>query len=148
MSLDVYLSLPGVQVAVEARIFIREDGGTKELTRAEWDARFPGREPFTVAPEDSEEVYSANITHNLNQMADAAGIYEALWRPEEIGVTHAAQLIEPLSAGLVLLRSDPARFATLNPSNGWGSYDGLVAFVADYLEACCNNPSAEVSVSR
>jgi hypothetical protein len=148
MSLDVCLTLPGVSVSVEARIFIREDGQNKELTRAEWDARYPGREPYTVASEDSEEVYSANITSNLYKMAKEAGIGEALWSPDEVGYTHAAQLIEPLSAGLELLRSDPARFTAFNPSNGWGSYDGLVRFIAGYLEACCNNPTAEVSVSR
>lgn len=148
MSLDVYLKLPGVQVAIEAKIYIREDGQTREITRAEWDARYPGRAPFTVASEETEDVYSANITHNLNQMADAAGIYQALWRPEEIGITHARQLIEPLRSGLETLRSDPARFSALNPSNGWGSYDRLVRFIMDYLEACCNYPTAEVSVSR
>ena len=31
--------------------------------------------------EKEEYVYGANITHNLGQMADKAGIYEALWRP-------------------------------------------------------------------
>lgn len=31
------------------------------------------------------EVFSANITHNLGEMADKAGIYKACWRPEEIG---------------------------------------------------------------
>lgn len=34
----------------------------------------------------SGEGYSANITHNLGAMAEAAGIYLALWRPEEIGI--------------------------------------------------------------
>lgn len=29
-------------------------------------------------------VYAANVTHNLNRMADAAGIYLPLWRPEEM----------------------------------------------------------------
>lgn len=27
-------------------------------------------------------IFSANITHNLNAMAEAAGIYKHLWRPE------------------------------------------------------------------
>jgi hypothetical protein len=149
MSLDVYLTLPGVQVQIqEPRIFIREGGQNKEITRAEWDARYPDREPFTVASEDSETVYSGNITHNLNKMAAEAGIHEALWRPEEIGITHARQLIEPLKTGLALLKSDPARFKALNPSNGWGTYEGLRQFVADYLVACKEYPSAEVSVSR
>ena len=31
-----------------------------------------------------EEVYGANITHNLGKMAAEAGIYEALWRPYQL----------------------------------------------------------------
>lgn len=94
------------------------------------------------------EIYSRNITHNLNRMADEAGIYKHLWRPDEIGITKASQLIEPLTTGLALLRSDPARFKAFNPANGWGDYDGLVSFVVEYLSACIANPDAEVTVSR
>lgn len=49
-------------------------------------------------------VYSANITHNLGKMADEASIYYALWRPDEIGITKAGQLIIPLREGLLLLK--------------------------------------------
>lgn len=94
------------------------------------------------------QVYSANITHNLNTMAEEAGIYEHLWRPEEIGIDKAAQLIEPLRNGLKLLRSDPSRFQKHNPSNGWGAYEHLVSFVEGYLRACEENPDADVSVWR
>lgn len=97
---------------------------------------------------DDKTVYTANITHNLNRMASEAGIYEYLWRPDEIGVTKAEQLIEPLRDGLALLKSEPDRFKAFNPENGWGSYDGLVGFVKQYLAACQENPEAEVSVSR
>ena len=45
-------------------------------------------------------VFDANITHNLCAMAEEAGIYKACWRPEEIGITKAAQLIEPLRNGI------------------------------------------------
>lgn len=93
-------------------------------------------------------VYDRNITHNLNRMARAAGVYEHLWRPEEIGVTKAEQLIEPLRAGLAKLLGEPDHFRTFNPPNGWGSYEGLVEFVQEYLSACEENPDAEVSVSR
>lgn len=97
---------------------------------------------------DGEEVYSQNITHNLNTMSDAAGIYKHLWRPEEIEITKAEQLIDPLTIGLGLLRSDPKKFKSLNPQNGWGTYDGLVSFVEDYLDACMRFPEASVRVSR
>ena len=38
---------------------------------------------------EPEGAYSANITHNLGKMAEEAGIYKHLWRPEEIGITKA-----------------------------------------------------------
>ena len=94
------------------------------------------------------DVYWRNVTHNLVPMAQEAGIYRHLWRPDEIEVTKAAQLIEPLRNGLALLQRDPARFKLLNPENGWGSYEGLVEFVDDYLKACIANPDADVRVSR
>lgn len=93
-------------------------------------------------------IYSSNITHNLGKMAKEAGIYQHLWRPEELGITKASELIEPLRTGLVLLGSDPERFRLFNPPNAWGSYEGLVAFVASYLTACEENPEADVEVSR
>lgn len=93
-------------------------------------------------------IYSANITHNLTNMADAAGLYEALWRPEEKGYKIASDLIPVLETGLKKLKRTPAKFRKLSPENGWGSYDGLVGFVAAYLEACRENPDAEIEVSR
>ena len=95
-----------------------------------------------------EDLFHANITHNLNLMAQAAGIYEHLWRPEEIGITKAAQLIEPLRVGLALMRADPARFEKYNAKNGWGLYDHFVPWIATYLAACETYPDANVSVSR
>ena len=93
-------------------------------------------------------IYDRNITHNLNKMADEAGIYKHLWRPEEIEITKAAQLIEPLREGLSLLLSDPDRFKKFEPENKWGDYDGLVDFVREYLAVCEENPNASVNVSR
>jgi len=94
------------------------------------------------------EVYDANITHNLTGMAEAAGIYKHLWRPEEIGVTKAEQLIEPLREGLAKLESDPSKYEAFNSPTGWGKYEHFVPFVRKYLEACEANPDAEISVSR
>ena len=93
-------------------------------------------------------VFDYNITHNLNKMADAAGIYKHLWRPDEIGITKAEQLIQPLTDGLKRLRENPEYYKTFNPENGWGDYDGLVQFVGTYLLACIEYSDAEVSVSR
>jgi hypothetical protein len=94
------------------------------------------------------EVFYANITHNLNTMAAEAGIYVALWRPEELKISRAIELAPIVKAGLDRLRADPERFKRLNPENGWGSYETLVKFTEAYLAALNENPDAEVSVSR
>ena len=116
------------------------------LTRKKWISYDAGK---TLTEEaETNEVYSANITHNLGKMAGEAGIYEHLWRPDEIKITKAKELIEPLRQGLHNLKSEPERYKKFNPENGWGSYDGLVKFVENYLNACYEYPDADVEVSR
>ena len=64
--------------------------------------------------EREEELYWANITHNLNTMADRAGIYEALWHPEDIGAKYAEDIIKIVSDGLLKLRADQDYFEQFN----------------------------------
>lgn len=97
---------------------------------------------------DGTEVFSSNITHNLGRMAEEAGIYKCLWRPEEVGITTAAQLIEPLATGLAKLATEKSRFEQFNAPNGWGLWKHFVPFCADYLQACRDNPEALLRVSR
>ena len=97
MSLDVYLSGPAVEERCACEC---------------------GHEHTKMV---SESFYNANITHNLGAMAKEAGIYQHCWRPEEIDVTTARQLIEPLRAGLALMESDPNRFKKFDAPNGWAS---------------------------
>lgn len=94
------------------------------------------------------QIYSGNITHNLGGMAEAAGIQKHLWRPDELGIKRAGDLIQSLKAGLDNLRADPAKFEAMNPKNGWGSYTGLVDFVHEYVRQCIKNPDAEIEISR
>lgn len=150
MSLDVYLELEGIQTLASDRLIpIRDDGQNTLITRDEWDRRFPGRTPHTISQSpDTITVYEANITHNLNSMADEVGIYKHLWRPDEIGIDKAEQLIAPLREGLARLQADPERCKKLNPANGWGTYELLVSFVREYLAACQEYPDATVRVWR
>ena len=94
------------------------------------------------------EVYEANITHNLNKMAEAAGIYKVIWRPEECGVKKAGDIISALEKGLDILKSNREIMKGFAPENGWGSYGEFVVFVERYLNACRKNPDAEISVWR
>ena len=172
MSLDVYLREPGRTVPVTPQgsgIFIRRDGATVEISREEWELRNPGVPPVHLSmPDDPAEVFHANITHNLVPMAKAAGVYDELWRPYRLlagyrdvrdGITSeydfedsveikAGMLIGGLRNGLHMLKLRPSTFTPLNPPNGWGTYDGLVKFVQNYLDACYLYQDAIVIVSR
>ena len=101
-----------------------------------------------TATYDTNDLYWANITHNLGEMADKAGIYKALWRPEEIGAEYAKDIIEVVEKGLEDLKARPEYFEQFNSPNGWGMYEHFVPFVADYLEALKEYPDAKISVSR
>jgi len=120
MSLDVYL---------KRKKWVSYDGGKTHV-------------------EDDEEVYSDNITHNLGTMANKAGLYYALWRPEEIGKTKAEDIIELLEKGLEDLKSRPEYFKQFNAANGWGVYEHFVPFVEEYLNACKEYPLSIIEVSR
>lgn len=99
-------------------------------------------------------VYSGNITHNLGKMASAVNVgegrtlYDILWRPDEHGYVYAREITQMLKEGFNILVDSPEEYKRYNPENGWGSYEGLVNFVYNYLEACRDNPDAELRVSR
>lgn len=121
----------------------------------------------TLEPKQ-EKVYSANITHNLGDMADEAGIYEALWRPhrlkegynipeddydaeyafEEANPPKANEIIPVLEKGLADLKARPKHYEKFNSSNGWGMYDNFVPFVENYLNALKQYPDADIDIWR
>lgn len=119
------------------------------LSRKKW-VSFDEGKTHTV---ENEDVFSANITHNLNKMAIEAGLYGCLWRPEESfvsedGNVYARDLIEQMSKGLELMKRNPAIFKAFNPPNGWGHYEGFIQWIERYIAACIENPDAIVNVSR
>jgi len=114
------------------------------LTRKRWVSYDKG----LTHTEENENVYDSNITHNLNVMAKEAGIYEALWRPEEINITTANELIPLIEKGLMDMKKRPEHYEKFNSPNGWGLYKNFVPFVENYLNACKEYPESFVSVSR
>ena len=102
---------------------------------------------FSLMVTEPHEIYSANITHNLGEMAQAAGIYYALWHPADIGAKTARDIIPVLKKGLAKLKLNPIRYSKFDAPNGWGTYVHFVPFVEEVLKACVDNPEADISVS-
>lgn len=94
------------------------------------------------------DVFNSNIPHNLTDMADKAGIYKCLWRPDENGFKKAKDIIPVLKEGIKKLEARPEYYKKFDSSNGWGTYEHFVPFVKEILKACEENPSAEIEVSR
>ena len=103
--------------------------------------------PLKVDGYDPIEMFSINITHNLGKMAKKAGLYRAMWHPEEIDITKAGDMIEWLKPGLAGLKKYPDYYKLFDPPNGWGDYNGLVRTVEAYLEACEKHPEADIYTS-
>lgn len=147
MSLDVSLISKTPITKKGTGVFIRENGKNKELTVEEVREKFPN----AVVEEnefETECVFDANITHNLNKMADAAGIYEACWRPEEIGATKASDIIPILEKGFEDMKARPEHFKKFDSDNGWGTYKDFLPWIESYLNACREYPDAIIEVSR
>lgn len=94
------------------------------------------------------EVYFANITHNLSEMARVAGIHKYLWRAEENRITKARQLISPLKKAIFDMEANPEKYKKYNSANGWGLYENFVPWLVNLLHACENHPDATISTDR
>lgn len=110
----------------------------------------------TEEPILQQEVFSANITHNLNTMAEKADFYDALWHLEKTPVgfwikkepiTLAKELLPYLEHGLNQLKTFPEFFKQFSASNGWGTYEQFIPWIEKLIEACKQYPDALVRVS-
>jgi hypothetical protein len=120
--------------------------------------------------EHYEDVYDANITHNLNTMASAVDVkfYYALWRPYLIVEPHhkifddskleyefedsvdvyCKDIVDILDKGLTKLKRNPTKYKKFDSPNGWGLYENFVPWVEEYLNKLKEYPDCLVIVSR
>ena len=96
----------------------------------------------------AEAVYSINITHNLTKIAKEAGVYYDIWRPEEVGVKEARNLIIPLKEAIKKLKADPDYFKRFEPENKWGTAEIFIKQLGELLEACQTWPRARIETDR
>ncbi len=82
--------------------------------------------------------FASSLDHESSNIAQAVGIYEAIWHPEEIGATVAKDLITPLQLGLVILKGDTERFY---------NHRDFTAWVEEYLAACRKHPDAVIQIN-
>lgn len=110
--------------------------------------------------EYNTEVYEANITHNLGEMAreitcfilqkreekpKVITLYDILWH----GSGQSGLVIAPmLEVGLHELKENRRWYEKYNPENGWGNYEGLIKFTEELLFACKEFPETTLWCHR
>jgi len=149
MSLDISLIIRKTKEVKVFGCYYRIDGERCYTEIDEWNRLNPDNPlPSTGIIDDTDYVFEANITHNLGEMALAAGIYHEVWAPDEVGIKFAKDLIAPLKAGIEKMVADPEAFKKFDARNNWGTYAQFLPWLRKYLQACINSPNAEICVSQ
>jgi hypothetical protein len=91
--------------------------------------------------EGSVEIVSGH-TYNLSPMWREAGVFDD--SSSDLDGMLAADLAIRAARGLLRAVADPARFRALNPSNGWGDFEGFVAILTLTAITCAEHPTAIV----
>lgn len=104
-------------------------------------------------PHCEQSAFSCNVTHNLIDMAKAAGYYEKIWRADEnedgsFKELLAEDFLPDVKDCLATLLADRIRYKTFDPSNGWGSYEGFCKWLQRLAVACIEHPKLQVRCSR
>lgn len=96
-------------------------------------------------PGGTVTVWDENITHNLTTMSFEAGLYDAIYHPENLsGFPLAKHILPYLEGGLKSLLADPDYFKRYDSPNGWGTYGNLLAMVEKYITACKQYPHGTI----
>lgn len=84
-----------------------------------------------------------NYTSNCAPMWRKAGADLAKFEGKPAG-----ECAPILSSAIEAMEADPETYRAMNPSNGWGDYDSLVASLKRLLEGLQGNPHMIVSMWR
>lgn len=80
-------------------------------------------------------------TYNLTPMWRKAGTCSVT---RDFDGRNAGQLAPILSAGLIDALRHRTEYEALNPSNGWGDYDGFVQMLTRFARLCWEHPTGTV----
>ena len=160
MSLDIYIISPTPIKKKSTGIWVRDNGKTRELSKAEAQEKYPDADIQEIEIE-TNEFWHGNITHNLGKMAENClsldeesqrySLYNLLWRDTQVPFTgnYLNVYIAHLAYCLYVLRNNPDYFKQFNPPNGWGTYEQLVEFVRSFIRALIDMPEgSEIKYSK
>lgn len=93
-------------------------------------------------PDAYAYAFSDNYTSNVAPMWRDAGIDLREWHGQP-----AIELCQPLRSAISDMTTRPDHYLALEPTNGWGDYNGALRFLIDLAAACETHPYTVVRVS-
>lgn len=97
----------------------------------------------TGGPEPAVVGRDFNMTSNVGPMWRKAGADLADFEGKKAGT-----VVSVLDAAVAQMKAQPDEYRALNPSNGWGTYEGCLEFLEELRDTCAANPNATVRVCR
>ncbi|MDQ3573656.1 MAG: hypothetical protein M3404_01845 [Actinomycetota bacterium] len=110
-------------------------GGSERLQVTER----PGNYTYNVDPMFAEALGSTDWLRTASEVLSKHQPALAIFRDERAG-----DCIGRLKEAVVAMEADPERFRAMNPSNGWGNYEGALEYLRDFLAVCEEAPDAVV----
>lgn len=85
-----------------------------------------------------------------NYTANVSGMWaEALGYPlADLHGRTAADAVGDLRQAVQRMASEREKYRAMEPSNGWGSYEGARDYLTDLLDGCVAHPKTSIYVSR
>jgi hypothetical protein len=146
MSLDIYLETPVCSHCKRGGETLWTGNITHNLGKM---ARAVPFENAPAVPATQPDLNAFNLCFATPpEGIEAATLYQVLWRPEELDLKVAFQIVPWLEKGLAYLESHVRELRKFDPENGWGSYEHLCEFTRRYLTACREHPEATIRVWR
>jgi hypothetical protein len=91
---------------------------------------------------EEHEEWSFSPTYNLTAMFREAGFYLRDFDGEP-----APEVLAVMAPAVALMEGDPTRFRKHDAPNGWGTYDGIMPSLREFVEALEKYPTAIVRVT-
>jgi hypothetical protein len=86
-----------------------------------------------------------------NMTSNVVGMWRAALNGVPLADFHHAPCSEaagPLADAVKRMEADPDTYRAMNPPNGWGNYEGALAYLRRLAEACAEHPKCRIRISR
>lgn len=100
---------------------------------------------ISITAQREVEIYEANITYNLAPMYyKCVDKEKGLKKLDNMNCKKALPIVNKAITDML---NNANEYRKLNPANGWGSYEGLLAKLQEIRNCCESNPDGIINVS-